>query len=84
VYTLIKVNHLIRKLSLTKSTYPIKPTYITKPILLLDKFPTYLKPYLDVFSPNYTRKLAPYKNVDLAINLQPRSKPLYSLIYPLS
>jgi hypothetical protein len=84
VYTLIEVNHLIRELSPTKSTYPTKPTHITKPILLLDKLPTCLKPYLDVFSLENTKQLAPYRNVDLAINLQLGKEPLYSLIYPLS
>jgi hypothetical protein len=57
VYALIKVNHLIGELSPTKS------------ILLPDKIPTCLKPYLDVFSINNAKKLAPYRDVDLTINL---------------
>jgi hypothetical protein len=66
VYALIKVNQLIRELSPIKST---GPTYITKAILLIDKLPTCLKPYLDVFSIDNAKKLAPYRDVDLTINL---------------
>jgi hypothetical protein len=66
VYALIKVNQLICKLSPIKST---RPTHVTKPVPLIDKFPSCLEPYLDVFSPNNTKKLAPYRNTNLAIDL---------------
>ena len=81
VYALIEVNHLIRELSPIK---PTGPTRATKTIPLLDKLPACLKPYLDVFSPDNADKLAPYRNVDLAINLLLGKEPPYSLIYPLS
>jgi hypothetical protein len=84
VYALIEVNHLIRELSPIKPTYPTGPTYVKKPIPLIDKLPACLNPYLDVFSLKNAKQLAPYRNVDLAINLQPGKEPLYSLIYPLS
>ncbi len=84
VYALIEVNHLIRELSPIKPNYPTGPTKAIKPIPLLDKLPACLKPYLDVFSPNNANKLAPYRNVDLAIDLLPGKEPPYGLIYPLS
>jgi hypothetical protein len=84
VYALIKVNHLIRELSPIKPTYPPGPTHVTKPIPLMDKLPACLKPYLDVFSLENSKQLAPYRDVDLAIDLQPGKEPLYGPIYPLS
>jgi hypothetical protein len=72
---------LIRELSPIKST---RPTHVTKAIPLIDKLPTCLKPYLDVFSIDNTKKLAPYRDVDLAINLRLGKEPPYSLLYPLS
>src|SRR6266536_1034367 len=81
VYALIEVNHLICKLS------PLKPNgsiYATKAIPLLDKLPACLQPYPDVFSPDNAKKLAPYRNIDLAIDLQPGKEPPYGPIYPLS
>ncbi len=81
VYALIEVNHLIRKLS------PLKPNgsiYATKAIPLLDKLPACLQPYPDVFSLDNAKKLAPYRNIDLAIDLQLGKEPLYGPIYPLS
>jgi hypothetical protein len=50
----------------------------------MDKFPGCLEPYLDVFSPDNAKKLAPYRNTDLAIDLQPGKEPPYRPIYPLS
>jgi hypothetical protein len=66
VYALIEVNQLIRELSPIKST---GPTHVTKAIPLTDKLPTCLKPYSDVFSPDNAKKLAPHRNVDLAIDV---------------
>jgi hypothetical protein len=60
VYALIKVNQLIRELSLIKSTGAIP---------LIGKIPTCLKPYSDVFSIDNAKKLAPYRDVDLTIDL---------------
>ena len=39
---------------------------------------------MDVFLTANVRKLAPYWDIDLAIDLQPGKEPLYGLIYPLS
>lgn len=84
IYALIKVNHLIRKLSPLKPNYPTRSIYTTKSIPLLDKLPACLQPYLDVFSLDNTKKLAPYRNINLAIDLQLGKEPPYSPIYPLS
>ena len=75
---------MIRKLSPLKPNYPTRPTKAIKPIPLLDKLPACLKPYLDVFSPNNANKLAPHRNVDLAIDLLLGKEPPYGPIYPLS
>jgi hypothetical protein len=50
----------------------------------MDKLPACLKPYLDVFSLKNSKQLAPYRDVDLAIDLQLGKEPLYGPIYPLS
>ena len=68
VYALVEVNHLLRPES-NQST---------------SNFPDYLKRYLDVFSAANARKLAPHRNIDLAIELQPGKEPPYGPIYPLS
>ncbi len=81
VYALIEVNHLIRELGPIK---PTGPTRAAKTIPLPDKLPACLKPYLDVFSPDNADQLAPYRNVDLAIDLLLGKEPPYGLIYPLS
>ncbi len=84
VYALIEINHLICKLSPLKPNYPTGSIHATKAIPLLDKLPACLQPYLDVFSPDNAKKLAPYRNTDLAIDLQPGKEPPYGPIYPLS
>jgi hypothetical protein len=50
----------------------------------MDKLPACLKPYLDVFSLENSKQLAPHRDVDLAIDLQPGKEPPYGPIYPLS
>jgi hypothetical protein len=62
----------------------IKPTKPNGPILLVGKLLACLKPYLDVFSSDNAKKLAPHRNTDLAIDLQPGKEPPYGPIYPLS
>ena len=68
VYALVDINHLI-------------PSDISS---LIDKLPDSLKDYSDVFLAQNAEKLALYRDIDLAIKLQPRKEPLYRLIYPLS
>jgi hypothetical protein len=68
VYALIDINHLI-------------PSEINS---LIEKLPDSLERYLDVFSKNNAKKLAPHWDIDLAIELQPGKEPLYRPIYPLS
>ena len=51
---------------------------------LTGNFPDCLKRYLDVFSAVNTRKLAPHRDIDLAIELRLGTEPLYGPIYPLS
>ena len=84
VYALIEVNHLIRKLSPLKPNYPTGSVHATKAIPLLDKLPACLQPYLDVFSSDNAKKLAPHRDIDLAIDLLLGKEPLYGPIYPLS
>ena len=47
-------------------------------------FPDCLKRYLDVFLAANTRKLAPYRDIDLTIELRLGTEPPYRPIYPLS
>ena len=69
VYALVDINHLI-------------PSNISS---LIDKLPNSLrKSYLDVFLAQNAEKLAPYRDIDLAIELRPRTEPPYRPIYPLS
>ena len=68
MYTLIEVNHLISSM----------PSHVAS------QLPNSLRHYLDVFLANNAKKLAPYRDIDLAIELQPRKEPLYGPIYPLS
>ena len=68
VYALIDINHLI-------------PSEISS---LIDKLPSSLKDYSDVFSSHNAKKLAPHRDIDLAIDLQPGKEPPYGPIYPLS
>ena len=69
VYALIEVNHLLRPLTDRSQKGGL---------------PTCLKKYLDVFSDVKAKQLAPYRNVDMAIDLQPGTEPPYGPIYPLS
>jgi hypothetical protein len=48
------------------------------------KIPACLKEYLDVFSSSNAKKLAPHRNIDLAIKLYPGKELPYGPIYPLS
>ena len=84
VYALIEVNHLIQELSPIRPTSPTRPTHTTKAIPLLDKLPICLQPYPDVFSSDNAKKLAPHRDIDLAIDLLPGKEPPYGPIYPLS
>ena len=68
VYALIEINHLI-------------PSNISS---LIDKLPSSLQNYPDVFSINNAKRLAPHWDIDLVIELQPGKEPPYGLIYPLS
>jgi hypothetical protein len=69
VYALVDINHLI-------------PSDISS---LIDKLPDSLrKSYPDVFLAQNAEKLAPYRDIDLAIELRPRTEPPYRPIYPLS
>jgi hypothetical protein len=68
VYALVDINHLI-------------PSSIGS---LIDKLPSSLKRYTDVFSTSNARKLAPHRDIDMAIELQPGKEPPYGPIYPLS
>ena len=51
---------------------------------LIDRLPSSLKSYSNVFSANNAKKLAPYRDIDLAIELQLGKEPPYRPIYPLS
>src|SRR5437763_1023505 len=51
---------------------------------LTDKRPACLQPHADVFSLDNAKKIAPHRNIDLAIDLQPWKEPPYGPIYPLS
>ena len=68
MYALVEVNHLLRSTS-------DQPT---------SELPACLQRYLDVFSTENAKKLAPHRNIDLAIELQPGKEPPYGPIYPLS
>ena len=68
VYALVDINHLI-------------PSSIRS---LIDRLPDSLKNYPDVFSDQNAKKLAPHRDIDLAIELQPGKEPPYRPIYPLS
>jgi hypothetical protein len=74
VYALVDVNHLI-------------PSDISS---LIDKLPVNKLPdslrknYPDVFLAQNAEKLAPHRDIDLAIELQPGKEPPYGPIYPLS
>jgi transposase InsO family protein len=68
VYALIEVNHLIA----------------SGASLLASELPESLRKYLDVFSAINAKKLAPHRDTDLAIEIQPRKEPPYGPIYPLS
>ena len=52
--------------------------------LLASQFPECLARFLDVFSERNAKKLAPNRDIDLAIELQPGKEPPYGPIYPLS
>jgi hypothetical protein len=68
IYALVKVNHL----------------FWTESFDLINKLSACLQRYLKVFSTANAEKLAPNRDIDLAIELQPRKEPLYRPIYPLS
>jgi len=48
------------------------------------QLPACLKYHLDVFLASNAKKLAPHRDIDLAIELQPGKEPPYGPIYPLS
>ena len=54
------------------------------PSHIASQLPNSLQHHLDVFLASNAKKLAPYRDIDLAIKLQPRKEPLYSPIFPLS
>ena len=68
VYALVEVNHLLRSESSQSAS----------------KLPACLQAYIDVFSTTNAKKLAPHRDIDLAIELQPGKEPPYGPIYPLS
>ena len=68
VYALVEVNQLLRSYA-TSATSEI---------------PDCLQRFLDVFSSSNAKKLAPHRDIDLAIKLQPGKEPPYGPIYPLS
>jgi len=51
---------------------------------LIEKLPISLKDYKDVYSVDNAKRLAPHRDIDLAIELQPGKEPPYRPIYPLS
>ena len=51
---------------------------------LASQLPKCLAPYIDMFSETNAKKLAPNRDIDLAIELQPGKEPPYGPIYPLS
>jgi len=51
---------------------------------LAGQLPDSLRNYLDVFSAANAEKLAPHRDIDLAIELHPGKEPPYGPIYPLS
>ena len=53
-------------------------------LILASQLPESLWNYLDIFLASNAKTLAPHRDIDLAIELQPGKEPLYSLIYPLS
>ena len=53
-------------------------------VTLTSELPQILRKYLDVFSANNAKKLAPHRDIDLAIELQSGKEPPYGPIYPLS
>ena len=68
IYALVDINHLI-------------PSDISA---LVEKLPESLKNHPDVFLTQNAEKLAPHRDIDLAIELQPGKEPPYGPIYPLS
>ena len=68
VYALVEVNQLLRSNSDS----------------IAGEIPACLQRYLDVFSSANAKKLAPHRNIDLAIELHPGKEPPYGPIYPLS
>ena len=78
MYALVQINHLIS----SGSNLP----GLTSPgsTQSADKLPDSLCNYSDVFSANNAKKLAPHRDIDLAIELQPEKEPPYGPIYPLS
>jgi hypothetical protein len=70
IYALIEVNHLISSAESNSQ--------------LASELPESLRNYLDIFLASNAKKLAPHRNIDLAIELQPGKEPPYGPIYPLS
>ena len=48
-----------------------------------NSLPNSLRNHLDIFSATNTKKLALYRDINIAIKLLPGKEPLYRLIYPL-
>jgi hypothetical protein len=71
VYALIEINHLLQ---------PNQPNPTVSTTLL----PQSIQYFQDVFSASNAGKLAPHRDIDLAIELQPGKEPPYGPIYPLS
>ena len=69
-YALVEVNHLLQA-SYSLASQPISD------------LPDCLKSYADIFSTDNAEKLVPYRDIDLAIELQPGKEPLYRPIYSL-
>jgi hypothetical protein len=74
IYALVEVNHLLRQ----------GTDKVTEHTILANQLPECLAYYTDVFSDANAKKLAPNRDIDLAIELQPGKEPPYGPIYPLS
>jgi hypothetical protein len=76
IYALIEVNQLLRHSSITSK--------LSELTAIAAELPGCLVSFPDVFSDTNARRLAPNRDIDLAIELQPGKEPPYGPIYPLS
>jgi hypothetical protein len=76
IYALIEVNQLLRHSSIASK--------LPELTAIATELPGCLVSFPDVFSDTNARRLAPNRDIDLAIELQPGKEPPYGPIYPLS